>query len=284
MKGIKLLVLLGALLFASCNKTVEVKNIIINDYSSLDSVYTAHRSIDSNSIPPILIKSISPSIKDLSIIERKKIFIKSILVNILKNNEDILSIRDSILDLQVRLNNNRIVKQEETVWLKKISKTYRCKPDDFDGLLKKINIIPPSMAIAQSIVESGWGTSRFAIEGNSLFGEHFSNGANGDYISANNSDIKLKSFPTIYDAVRSYSVNINRHRAYRKFRDKRLEMLNNSSKLNSLELVETLGSYSELGDEYITYIKNIILKNSLLHLDDLKIEDSNTIYLVEVSK
>ncbi|MCK5789064.1 MAG: glucosaminidase domain-containing protein, partial [Chlamydiia bacterium] len=194
------------------------------------------------------------------------------------NNNHILSQRDSIINISKKKN----ISKAEKEWLDNIYKTYRCKPYNTNELLINVDIIPPSLAIAQAIVESGWGTSKFAIEGNSLFGEHFSNGASGDYISASGSDIKLKAFPSIYGAVKSYSININRHRAYRKFRAKRFEMRNNNIDLNSIELIETLGSYSELGDEYILYIKNIINKNSLQKFDNLKLSHTDSNYYINI--
>ncbi len=265
-----------------CNNNPKVVNIEIDNYSLLDSVFAVRQSSDSSSIPPIIVNNISPSIKDLTIADRKDIFVKMLLANILINNSHILLVRDSIIDISKRIDNNKVVYKAELEWLNDIYKTYRCTPYEIDTLLKNVDVIPPSMAIAQTIVESGWGTSRFATEGNSLFGEHFSNGASGEYVSANGSNIKLKAFTTIYQAVKSYSQNINRHRAYREFRDKRFDLKNNKLEINSLALVETLGRYSELGDEYITYLKNIINKNSLQKYDNVNLNEVDTRYFVNI--
>lgn len=266
----------------SCNNKPKVIKIEINDLSILDSVFIKHKSSDSASIPPIFVNNMSASIKDLTIAERKKTFVKILLANILLNNNNILLIRDSIIDITNRISTNKTVSKKELDWLNGLYKTYRCASSDKDELLKKVDLIPPSMAISQTIVESGWGTSRFAIQGNSLFGEHFSNGAVGNHISANGSDIKLKAFPTIYQAVKSYAININRHRAYRDFRDKRFIMRSNNIVLNSLVLVETLGSYSELGDEYIAYIKDIINRNYLQKYDSAMLNEHDTWYYVNI--
>ena len=281
----KLLILsISILALFGCNNIPKVVNIEINNFSLLDSVFTKHKNNDSSSIPPIIVNNISSSLKDLNIADRKIAFTRSLVANILMNNDNILYQRDSVINITDKLSSNRIVTSEEKKWLENIYKIYRCKPYQVDELLKKVDIIPPSMAIAQSIVESGWGTSRFAIEGNSLFGEHFSNGAKGKYVSASGSGIKLRAFNSIQEAVKSYSININRHRAYREFRDKRFEMINNSEKLNSLILVETLGRYSELGNEYISYIKSIITKNSLQHYDNTKLYNSGTIYYINIKE
>jgi len=265
-----------------CENKPEVVNIEINNYSLLDSIFTKYSSSDSTKVTSVIVNNISPSIKKITITKRKEAFINALLANVLINNSNILLLRDTILNITDRLIQNGEVTKEELAWLNSICKTYRCTNNNTEDLLKKIDIIPPSMAIAQTIVESGWGTSRFAIEGNSLFGEHFSNGASGNSISASSSSIKMKAFPTIYDAVKSYSKNINRHRAYRKFRDKRFLMRTNNIKLNSLELVETLGSYSELGDEYIIYIKKIIRRNDLQKYDSKSFNKAGTKYYVNI--
>ena len=283
MKFYKIPYIVLILAFTGCNNSIEVNNITVKGYSSLDSIYTKNNAIDSSFIYPIFIKNISTSINNLNVAERKKVFIKSLLSNIIKNNDDILHVRDSIYNILKKTHNNITISDHEVKWLNSVSKTYRSNSNDLNDLLKKVDIIPVSMAIAQSIVESGWGTSRFATEGNSMFGEHFSNGAEGKHISAEFSNVKMKSFTNIYDAVKSYSININRHRAYRRFRDKRIEMRNNSQPLNSLELVETLVNYSEIGGEYTIYLKGIINKNKLQLLDNLKIDYSKTQYLVKIS-
>ena len=284
MKSIYIVFTIVISFLVACSNHNKIENIEINNISLLDSVFAIHKNSDSDYIPPIFVNNIPNSIKELTISERKVTFTKILLANIIENNNNIISERDSIIDITKRLSNNRVVTSEERIWLEKIYKIYRCKPYQVKCLLKKVDIIPPSMAIAQTIVESGWGTSRFAIEGNSLFGEHFSNGAKGKYVSASGSSIKLRAFNSIQEAVKSYSININRHRAYREFRDTRFKMRTNSEKLNSIVLIETLGSYSELGNEYISYIKNIIIKNSLQNYDNTKLYNSGKIYQINIKE
>ena len=266
--------------FTSCNNKTIKKNIEIDNYSKLDSILEIYRSKDEYIIAPIFIENITKSIRDLSTAERKKIFIETLLPNIILSNDSILLIRSKIIELS---ENNHLNKNDDK-WLNGICKTYRCKENDFENLLLKIDIIPPSMAIAQSIVESGWGTSRFAIEGNSIFGEHHSNGATGKHVKADSSDVKMKVFASIYDAVSSYSLNINRHRAYKQFREKRKQQRNKNIELNSLELVDALTSYSELGNEYTKYIKRFITYNKLTSYDKLKLGNSKTEYFVSIKK
>ena len=253
---------------------------MIENYSKLDSIFEIHRSNNTDIIAPVFIENIAVSIRSLSTAERKKIFIETLLANIVLSNDSILHNRNKIIKLSKK---NHLTK-DENKWLKDICKTYRCKENDFEDLLIKVDVIPPSMAIAQSIVESGWGTSRFAIEGNSIFGEHHSNGATGKHIKADSSDVKMKAFASIYDAISSYSLNINRHRAYNQFRIKRHQQREDKNGLNSLELVETLTSYSELGDEYTNYIKKFITANKLISYDNLKLGNVKTEYFIRIKK
>jgi len=270
--------IITVLSITSCNNSFEKKNLSINNYSELDSILNIHRGNDTNIVTPVIIKNIAPSIRNLSTSERKKVFIETIVSNITLSNHNILALRDSVINLSKK----KHLDKKDELWLNDLSKNYRCKNIDFDCLLKKIDIIPPSMAVAQAIVESGWGTSRFAIEGNSIFGEHHSNGAKGKHIKADSSDVKMKAFDNIYNAVESYSLNINRHQAYRLFRSKRLEQRTKNGKLNSLELIETLTSYSEQGKQYTDYIKQFITKNNLTKYDEYNLGKPTTIYFVNI--
>jgi len=279
-----IIIILTISFLTGCNNSSNSINIEIDNYSLLDSVYAEHDSSDGLHIPTIFVNNIAPSIKDLTVPERKEIFIKILLADIARNNNKILEDRDHIIRINNRISNKKNISEQEQAWLENIYKTYSCKTNNTKDLLMKVDIIPPSMAIAQSIVESGWGTSKFAIEGNSLFGEHYSSKASGKFITANNSDIKLRAFTNIYEAVKSYSLNINKHKAYQMFREMRFEMRKNKRNINSLELVETLVSYSELKDEYIQYLKNIIKHNSLQKLDSLKLENNKTSYFIKIRK
>ncbi len=268
------------IVFTSCTNNVVKKNIVIEDYSQLDSILNIHRSSDENIIAPVFIENITESIRNLNTAERKKIFVETLLANIVLSNDSIIHLRNKIIKLQKK---NNLSKYDDK-WLQEICKTYRCKNNNFDDLLTKVDVIPPSMAIAQSIVESGWGTSRFAIEGNSIFGEHQSNGAKGKHIKADSSNVRMKAFASIYDAVSSYSLNLNRHKAYKQFRIKRKQQRDKSETLNSLELVETLTSYSERGKEYTEYIKKFITSNKLMAYDNLKLGKNKVEYFVHIKK
>ena len=135
-----------------------------------------------------------------------------------------------------------------------------------------MDIVPVSIAIAQAAKETGWGTSRFAIQGNALFGQWTWSGE-GIKPAAADSDSKHKvmKFKVLRASVRAYIRNLNTHSSYRFFRKERAIQRDNYANLKSLELVEFLDQYAETGKEYTKILKKIIQQNSLTDFDDAKI-------------
>ena len=119
-------------------------------------------------VKPVFFTQLPRGINELdSISQRKQVFIQVVLPLVLSENQKILLIRKKIKFLA----NTNSISQKEKKWLEAKFKQYRVKNNDINELLEKVDIIPPSIAIAQAAYESGWGTSRFALEGNSLFGQ-----------------------------------------------------------------------------------------------------------------
>ena len=104
--------------------------------------------------------------------------------------------------------------------LKEDLKSIRLKDQDLAKLKMRMDIIPVSIALAQAANESGWGTSRFALEGNALFGQ-WTWSKKG--ISPKNKDPdqshKILQFQILKASVRAYKNNLNTHNAYQEFRE-----------------------------------------------------------------
>ena len=136
-------------------------------------------------------------------------------------------------------------------------------------LMRRVDTVPASLALAQAAEESGWGTSRFAQEGNALFGQWTT--AEGEGLVPRRREAeashKVRVFDELHDAVAAYLHNLNTHRAYRQFRLTRAEQRAESGRLDSVALVEDLKSYSERGEDYVASIKTIIRVNRLRQLD-----------------
>ena len=136
--------------------------------------------------------------------------------------------------------------------------------------------IPASLAIAQAAKETGWGTSRFALDGNALFGQWTWSGEGIKPAAANNdSKHKVMKFKILKASVRAYQRNLNTHKSYKQFRMARAELRDNDVELDSLILVNYLDKYAQTGKEYVKIIKQIIKQNALKDFDDARLLPSS---------
>ena len=157
-------------------------------------------------------------------------------------------------------------------WLDLKLKQYGLKNKDITSLKIRLDVIPVSLAIAQAAKETGWGSSRFAQEGNALFGQWTWSGEGIKPASVDkNSKHKVAKFKILKASVEAYQRNLNTHPSYKKFRKERAIQRDNNGKLNSIELVKYLDKYAETGPEYIKVLIKIIEQNSLTDYDEVKI-------------
>jgi len=217
-------------------------------------------------VKPIALDLLPKEIKFIeSTKKRKELFIKIVLPLILEENNIIKLDRKRLF---VILNKNNNSKSERD-WLNKKFKQYGVVNRDLTTLKIRMDEIPVSLAIAQAAKETGWGTSRFALEGNALFGQWTYSGegikpANSDSDSSH----KVMKFKVLQASVRAYQRNLNTHSSYKGFREARAIQRDNYGELNSLELVRFLDKYAETGDEYTEILIKIIKQNSLNDFDD----------------
>jgi uncharacterized FlgJ-related protein len=219
---------------------------------------------------------------------KKDIFFKLITPAILRANELIQIDRERLLLLSKRTVD---VNSSDYRWLRSQIKKYKIvqNKDDFDikkehidELLKRMDIIPPSLALAQAANESGWATSRFASEGNALFGQ-WTFGKNSMIPKQQRSELGnygLAKFKTPQDSVNSYMLNLNSNNAYKKLRDKRYALKKASKKITGLALCDTLDKYSERGKEYVESLKQMIRHNHLAHFDTARLWRKEVILIV----
>jgi Bax protein len=228
--------------------------------------------VGTESVPRVFVKAIPSDIRRInSISTRKAVFIKTMLPLILQVNEELRTTRSRIAAMVARPDPSARLSEDASAWLFEQLRLHGLKPGDEKQLLDRVDIIPPSLALAQAAVESGWGTSRFAIEGRALFGQRTLPSVDGLAADGDESGtVWVKSFDHLLDAVRSYARNLNTHRAYGKFRALRAAMRSQRS-LDPLSLVEALDRYSERGEDYTETIKSIIRFNSLLQFDGARL-------------
>ena len=204
--------------------------------------------------------------------DKKNIFFRLAIPGILLANEKITADRKQLLN---KIKNSKIKNDK---WLLQLSKKYKVisadhstlNKNDLDSLKNRLDIIPPSLALAQAAEESGWGTSRFAIQGNSLFGQwDFSgNGMTPKNQRKELGHYGIAKFDTPQQSVEAYILNLNTHSAYKKLRDKRASMRENNTNPTGWELAKKLDKYSERGVHYVESLHKIMSLNKLIPADD----------------
>ena len=201
--------------------------------------------------------------------EKKKLFLEIILPLVLEENNRIKLDRIKLFTILNKNNNSN----PEIKWLNSKFKQYGVVNKDLSTLKIRMDEVPVSLALAQAAKETGWGTSRFAIEGNALFGQWTFSGEGIKPAGANSSDgsHKVMKFKVLKASVRAYQRNLNTHNSYRKFRQARALMRDRDQKLDSLELADHLDKYAATGVEYTKIIKKIIEQNSLQDFDKVKL-------------
>ena len=222
---------------------------------------------------PVEIGKLPYELKEIqSVKKRKELFIQIVLPLILEENNKILLDRKKLFAILNKNNNSK----SDNEWLNKKFKQYGISNKDIPTLKRRMDIIPPSMAVAQAAKETGWGTSRFALEGNALFGQWtYSDKGIKPAAADVGTTHKVMMFNVLKSSVKAYTRNLNTHKSYRKMRYVRAIQRDNNGKLNSLELVDYLDNYAETGKEYTIILKKIILQNSLIDFDDVKILPSS---------
>ena len=204
--------------------------------------------------------------------KRKEFFIQIVLPLIVKENNNIRIDRKTLFRVINKSNNSVAEKQ----WLEKKYKQYGVKSGDLSSLKVRMDEIPVSLAIAQAAKETGWGTSRFAQEGNALFGQWT---WSGEGLKPKDADAdkghKVMKFNVLQASVRAYQRNLNTHRTYKEFRKARAELRDLNKPLDSMELSKYLNKYAETGNQYVEVLQKIIKQNKLKDFDDARLLPSS---------
>ena len=202
---------------------------------------------------------------------KKETFIKIVLPLVVAENERILADRKKLKGILKKRKTSDLEKQ----WLRQKLLEYKVKKGNIDELVRRIDIIPTSIALAQAAKESGWGTSRFALEGNALFGQWtWSDNGIAPLNRENDKNHKILKFPILRASVKAYQNNLNTHKSYYNFRNKRLNMREKNKDITGLELTETLKSYAQTGSEYIKILNQIIRQNRLTDFEPVRLVNS----------
>ena len=202
---------------------------------------------------------------------KKETFIKIVLPLIVAENEKILDDRKKLKILSEKKFTSDIEKQ----WLRQKLLEYKVKKGDLDQLMLRMDMIPVSIALAQAAKESGWGTSRFALEGNAIFGQWTWDGQGIAPLKRDdNKKHKILKFPILRASVKAYKNNLNTHKSYSKFREKRKSLRNKKKNITGLDLTDTLKNYAQTGSEYTKILNQIITQNRLSDFEPVKLVNS----------
>ena len=234
-----------------------------------DTNYSLSEVRRTKKVKPIRLSLLPNEMKSIeSSGKRKSLFIKIILPLVLEENNRIIIDRKKLFSI---LNKNKNSK-DEIKWLNQKFKQYGVLNKDLATLKVRMDIIPVSLAIAQAAKETGWGTSRFAIEGNALFGQWTWSGEGIKPAGADtDATYKVMKFNVLKASVRAYQRNLNTHSSYKEFRFVRAQLRDDNKKLDSLKLAEYLDNYAQTGTEYTKVLKQIIQQNQLKDFDEVKL-------------
>ena len=250
-------------------------------------------------VPRVYLTTIAPRWRDrvsneVSVLEKKRIFFRSLAPLVLRSNEFILRERARLEEIRDRRLAGDDVSAEDLQWMTDLAVAYGVVTDGaaavdeaaLDELMLRVDIVPVSLALSQCAEESGWGTSRFAAEGNALFGQWSWGGDGIKPLQQREGmgDYRIAAFETPLHSVMAYMRNLNTHNAYAGLRARRAELRAKGERMSGFELAKTLDKYSERGAAYVESLHGIMRVNQLDPADDAFLGDGPTIWLIPVGE
>jgi Bax protein len=225
---------------------------------------------DGAAVPRLFLARVPADLRTLDSPEaRKDRFVKVLLPLILAENERIAAERKHLLRLQEYLNAGGPISETDRIWLQAMADRYEVEydadelADTMELLVERVDVVPPSLAIGQAALETGWGTSA-AARGQAMFGQMI--------FSDDGERAEVRRFERLAHAVRAYELNLNTHKAYARFRAQRAAMREHDKPLNGFQLALTLVRYSERKMDYVKDVRGLIKANKLQPLDAARLD------------
>jgi len=223
--------------------------------------------VDPNAIPDFA------SITDIE--AKKQAFFDYLQPYVDAQNKRVTRQRTKLLRIISKVENDQPLSTEDQIFLRALARTYDVAAEDHDdlatlqALLHRVDVIPPSLALAQAANESAWGTSRFALEGYNFFGQWCYREGCGLVPEKRRPSAyhEVRSFNSVEDAVDAYFMNLNTFDSYKKLRTIRHQLRERSAPIDGMSLAEGLGEYSERGEAYVREVRAMIRQNDLLRRD-----------------
>lgn len=247
-------------------------------------------------VPRVLVRTIPDDLGQVpEVTRRKSLFLGAVLPLALAVNEQIAAERAVVEALDEKLKHHEMLSGNDAEELDRLARIYRIigsddeeddeienttvAKEDRAGVVKELLLraapLPVSLILAQAAEESAWGLSRFAAEGNALYGQWVWNDAAG-IVPANRprgETYSVRAFRDIYESTLSYAHNLNTHPAYKHFRRMRAAMLKSGGRLDGHILAGALIKYSGRGQAYIESLRAIMRANGLSALDRVRFTD-----------
>lgn len=242
--------------------------------------YRLDRLAEELVVPRVILARLPEDLdQEISVERRKSVFLRAVLPAVLAVNEEIERERERLTRILATVHAGRPLDPESHAWLEATAERYDVDHDDLEVLARRIDVIPPSLALAQAAEESGWGTSRFARQGNALFGQRAWSEDVGlvPRRRVEGAQHVVRNFDSLLDSARAYAHNLNTHPAYRDFRILRAERRSAEGLFDGASLATSLERYSERGTDYIDDLHTIIRVNDLARLDASRLQASEEV-------
>ena len=242
---------------------------VVNLFEDLE--YNLNKVRSDKKIQPIYFTRLPKDIDSIKSSKRKKeLFLQIVLPLIVTENEKIIRDKEYLMKILAKTKDAK-----EKKWINKKFKEYKISDKDVKKLISRMDIIPVSIALAQAAKESGWGTSRFALEGNAIFGQWTWNGNGIKPLEINEDQTHtILRFPILRASVKAYIANLNTHNGYKDFRKNRLKLRKNNKQLKGLDLIHGLDKYAQTGKQYTLVLEKIIKQNSLDDFENVSVLDN----------
>ncbi len=239
--------------------------------------YTLDRARKFGSVPRIFVRHLPAGIDTLPVADKESVFIRLVLPLVAKGNQLILQQRERLIGIKRQVAEGWLIGQNDRNWLGHMARVYNTRADDLDMLLRRADVIPASLAVAQAITESGWGNAVSARRNNGLFGTHAPN-----VITASSADVT--AFPSLMRGVLAYMYNLNAAPAYEDMRRIRAEQRADGVAPSGVAMAAGFAKHPSGGAEYVTTLHDVMRARSLAALDSTVLAPEGDTLLVAVTR
>lgn len=211
--------------------------------------------------------------------DREALFIRIVLPLVARANAEILAQRALLHSIMAAQARGGDIPPAQSAWLAALAEQYGGTGADTADLLHRVDVVPPSLAIAQAIDESGWGTAHLALQSNGMFGQHAPPGLGRGSLHVTGTKVDVAAFPSLLDGVLAYMTNINRNHAYAHLRDLRARHRREGKVPDGLTLAGGLVHYSARGPVYVNALKGLIRRHKLHVYDTIPLEAGGAVFI-----